>query len=139
VSPDFLSCSPMMIRSGFKASWRAEPSRRNSGFMHKPKSEPQCLFECFSRRGLTTFFVVPGTTVLFITTRWYVSFLFRASAISRVAFLMCCRFMLPFGLLGVAVAMNVMSVFKTASLLSSVDLRYPFLTTFCNDSCNFGS
>jgi len=123
VSPDLLSCSPMMIRSGFRASWRAEPSRKNSGFIHKPKSEPQCLFECFSRRGLTTLSVVPGTTVLFTTTKWYVSFLFRASAISRVAFLMCCRLMLPFGLLGVAVAMNVISVFKTASSLFSVQLR----------------
>jgi len=69
VSPDFLSCSPRIIRSGFRVSWRAEPSRRNSGFMHKPKSEPHFLFECFSRVGLTMFCVVPGTTVLLTTTR----------------------------------------------------------------------
>ena len=139
MSPDFLSCSPMMMRSGFRVSWRADPSRRNSGFMHRPKLMPHCLFECFSRVGLTMFCVVPGITVLLTTTRWYVSFLFRASAISRVEFLMCCRLMLPFGWLGVAVAMNVMSVFKMAFSRSSVHLRYPFLTTFCSDSCRLGS
>ena len=85
------------------------------------------------------FCVVPGITVLLTTTRWYASFLFRASAISRVEFLMYCRFMLPFGWLGVAVAMNVMSVFKMAFSRSSVHLRQPFLTTFCSDSCRSGS
>jgi len=52
-----------------------------------------------------------------------VSFLFSASAISRVEFFMYCRFMLPFGWLGVAVAIKVMSVFNMASSRSSVHLR----------------
>jgi len=139
VSPDFLSCSPMIMRSGFSVSWRADPSRRNSGFMHKPKSLPQCLRECFSRVGLTVFSVVPGITVLFTTTKWYVFFLFRACPISLVAFLMFCRFMLPWGLLGVPTVMKVMSVFMIASCRFSVHLRLPFVTAFWSGSLRFGS
>jgi len=70
VSPDFLSYSPMIMRSGCNMSCSAEPSRRNSGFMHNPKSIPQCLPEWVSMRGLSVFSVVVGVTVLLITMRW---------------------------------------------------------------------
>ena len=128
-----------MTRSGCSVSCSADPSLRNSGFTHKPKSLPQCLRECFSRVGLTIFSEVPGTTVLFTTTRWYVSFLLRASPISSAAFLMYWMFMLPSGLLGVPTVMNVMSVFRTASCRFSIHLRCLFFTTFCSCSLMFGS
>lgn len=85
------------------------------------------------------FSVVPGTTVLFTTTKWYVSFLFRASPISIAEFLMCRRSMLPSGWLGVATVMNVISVFKTASSRFRTHLKYPFLTASSNGSCRPGS
>jgi len=69
MSPDFLSYSPITMRSGFRVSWRADPSRRNSGFMHRSKSVPHRLPEWVSRIGLIFFSVVPGGTVLLTTTR----------------------------------------------------------------------
>jgi len=129
----------MIMRSGLRASCSADPSFRNSGFMHKPKSLPQCLRECFSKVGLTVFSVVPGMTVLFTTTKWYVSFLFRACPISLVAFLMYCKFMLPSGLLGVPTVMKVTFVFMIASCRFSVLLRLPFVTAFWSISLRFGS
>jgi len=70
VSPDFLSCAPMTMRSACMVSWNAEPWRRNSGFMHKPKYAPHFFFDSFSSMGLTVFWVVPGMTVLLIIVRW---------------------------------------------------------------------
>jgi len=114
VSPDFLSYSPMTRRSGLIVSSNAEPWRRNSGFMHKPKSGPHFFFDSFSRIGLTRFCVVPGTTVLFITTTWYVLFLPSAFPMSCVDDSMNWRSMLPSGLLGVPTALKVRSVSSTA-------------------------
>lgn len=139
MSPDFLSYSPIIMRSGHSVSCSADPSFRNSGFIHKPKSLPQGLFEHFSRIGLTIFSVVPGIIVLFTTTKWYVSFLSSACPISFAAFLMYCRFMLPSGLFGVPTVMKVMSVFRTASRWFSVHLRFLFFTAFCRGSFRFGS
>lgn len=85
------------------------------------------------------FSVVLGTTVLFTTTKWYVSFLFRASPISIAEFFMCRRSMLPFGWLGVATVMNVISVFKTASSRFSTHLRYPLFVAFSSVCCRPGS
>lgn len=70
MSPAFLSCEPMTMRSAFSVSWKAEPWRRNSGFMHRPKCLSHCFLDSFSRMGRTMFWVVPGTTVLLMTTAW---------------------------------------------------------------------
>ena len=114
MSPDFLSYSPMTMRSVCIVSSKAEPWRRNSGLMHKPKSGPHFFFDSFSRIGLTRSCVVPGTTVLFITTTWYVLFLWSAFPMSRDDVSMNCRSMLPSGLLGVPTALKVRSVSRTA-------------------------
>jgi len=47
---------------------------------------------------------------------------------------MYCRLMLPFRWLGVAIAMNVISVFMMASSRFVVHLRFPFFTAFSSDS-----
>jgi len=60
----------MTTRSACIVSWNAEPWRRNSGFMQRPKFLPHFRFDAFSRIGLTRFCVVPGTTVLFTVTTW---------------------------------------------------------------------
>ena len=94
----------------------AAPWRRNSGLMHRLKPMPQGLLLVCSRMGLTTFSVVPGTTVLLTTMRWWDILFLRASPISRDASLMYWRLMLPSGWLGVPTARNVMSVSVMASL-----------------------
>src|SRR5882724_9701597 len=50
----------------------AEPSRRSSGFMHRPNA-PAGRPEPASSARRTTVSVVPATTVLFTTTTWYSS------------------------------------------------------------------
>lgn len=114
MSTDFLSFPPMTTRSALNVSWNAEPWRRNSGFIHKPKSVPHFFFDSISRMGLTVFCVVPGTTVLLTTTTLYWLFLLSAFPMSCDTVSMHWRSILPSGLLGVPTATYVMSVSRTA-------------------------
>lgn len=139
MSPDFLSYSPMIMRSGFKVSWMAAPWRRNSGLMHKLKPMPQGLPLDCSRMGLTTFSVVPGTTVLLTTMRWWDIWFLRASPISWDASLMYWRLMLPSGWLGVPTARNVMSVFVMASLRFVTHFNLFVLMAFSSSCLRLGS
>src|SRR3989344_7289578 len=66
--PLLLSYRPMTILSGLSASVTAFPSRKNSGFMQRPKSLPITFSEYLSSKGLTVNSVVPGTTVDFTAT-----------------------------------------------------------------------
>lgn len=117
----------MTTRSAFIVSWNAEPCRRNSGFMHRPKSLPHCFFDSCSRMDLTVFWVVPGTTVLFIIVIWQVSFLLSAFPMSCEAVWIYLRSMLPSGLLGVPTATKVKSdSLTTFSVWFTRQARFPF-------------
>ena len=64
--------------------------------------------------GVTTFSVVPGTTVLLTTTTWYDFLSFSRRPMLRLASRMKRRSILPSSSHGVGTQMNEMSVFAMA-------------------------
>jgi hypothetical protein len=61
---------PTSVSGGLRKSFSAVPSRRNSGLTETPKPSPYFLPDSRSRAGMTTWWVVPGSTVLRTTTTW---------------------------------------------------------------------
>ena len=101
ISPLASSNSPITVFGGERKSLTAEPSRKNSGLLHTPKSAPAFFPENSSNVGITTFFIVPGKIVLRMTTVWRADLLFRASPICSQIRRMNLRSRLPFAWLGV--------------------------------------
>ena len=128
---DFLSLDPITILSGWRASLIAVPSFKNSGLAHSPSSAPTFFPLDSSRECLTTLFVVPGTTVLLTTTRWYPGFLERDFPRSATAVLRYLKSIEPSAPLGVPTVRKVVAV-SMAWEMSVVASRRLVLTAFLN-------
>jgi len=84
------------------------PFLRNSGFIATPKSFPAIFPEVSSRQEEQTL-CVSGTTVLFTTTTWYLSFLLGCPILAAAARIIE-RSILPSSAEGVPTQINEMSV-----------------------------
>ena len=111
---------PITILSGFLMSWKAWPSLMNSGLNRTVKSSRFFLSDALSRRGITMFSVVPGSTVLFITIVWWLSLVFNILPIWVRTNLKGSKSCEPSDRVGVPTVMNERSVFWTAKSASSV-------------------
>ena len=87
----------------------------------------------------TISFVVPGVTVLFMTTKCHSSLFFNASPIIFDASITYLRSMLPSSLLGVPTVMNVTLELWTAFMGSSVTVKRPFSMSVFISSSSPGS
>src|SRR5258708_35021945 len=76
------SPAPITVNGGSSKSLIDVPSRRNSGFIETPKSTPAFFPDSCSRIGTTTSAVVPGSTVLRMTTTWQALLCVSAAPIS---------------------------------------------------------
>ena len=91
--------------------------------LHAPKSWPNFFPEARSSAGMTTPSIVPGSTVLRITTVCHRSIVLSVAPISVHTRSMYCRSMLPFDRLGVPTQMREIVDDRTASATSVVARR----------------
>src|SRR5262245_49055668 len=111
---------PTSVIGGSRKSLSAVPSRRNSGLTETPNPWPYCLPDAASSAGMRQPCVVPGSTVLRMTTTWYEVFARSASPICWQALVKYVRSRLPFLRLGVPTHTSDRSVAATASAGSTV-------------------
>src|SRR5258706_2795878 len=90
--------------------------------MHRPNSSPAFFPEAFSRIGMTTSRIVPGSMVLRMTITGAPGWVASVRPICSQTRLMYLRSMPPFGWLGVPTQTNARSVWRTASP-TSVEAR----------------
>ena len=99
-----------------------------------PKSCPNFFPEERSSAGITTPSIVPGRTVLRITTVCHRSIVFSVAPISVHTRSMYCRSMLPFGRLGVPTQIREIVDERTASATSVVARSRPAATISATSS-----
>ena len=119
---------PQTMRSGFMKSLIASPSFRNSGLSAMWKGTLVRL-----RIRSRTAWLVPTGTVLFTTTVFGFGvgpMASSAAAMSRATERTYCRSALPSSSLGVPTQMKMVSAWRYASILSSVNVMRPLLM-FC--------
>jgi hypothetical protein len=117
----------MTVLGGWRKSFTAEPSRRNSGLLQTPKSTPAFFPENSSRVGITILCMVPGKMVLRMTTVWRALLLLSASPICSQILRIYRRSRLPFAWLGVPTQTKDSSVSRIASTGSLVARSRPSL------------
>src|SRR5436190_5079384 len=96
--------------------------------MHRPNSSPAFLPENFSRIGVTTSRIVPGSMVLRMTITGAPGWVASVRPICSQTRLMYLRSMPPFGWLGLPTQTNARSVWRTASPTSVEARRRPAAT-----------
>src|SRR6476620_7699942 len=128
------SLSPTTVFGGFSKSQTLEPSLRNSGLTHTPKSTQARLPDACSSTGMRTFSHVPGTIVLRNTTTCQPSLPASASPISSLT---VSRYRVdnpPPDAEGVPTQTIEMSEPRTASAGSAVTVSLPAATTLAVSS-----
>src|ERR1700734_437890 len=118
----------MTVLGGWRKSFTAEPSRRNSGLLQTPKSPPAFVPENSSKVGITILCIVPGRIVLRITIVCRALLVFSAWPICSQILRMYRRSRLPLGWLGVPTQTKDSSVSRIASAGSLVARSRPALT-----------